>query len=428
MAKIDPADPWCTTPLIHDWNEAQLRPAPPQPFDLFDETLRDGLQSASVVHPSLEAKLELLEHMAAVGIRAADIGMPGACGLIKNDVIAMCRYIRDNQLDMEASCAGRTVMNDIAPVVEAMQASGLKLTLYTFIGSSPIRQWAEGWDLDFILRTSEVAIDFAVRQGLEVAYVTEDTVRTPPEMLKQLFTMAVRTGARRLVLCDTVGHATPTGAAALVRWTRRLVEQLDAEVKVEWHGHNDRGLALSTSFAALEAGANRIHGCGMGIGERVGNTAMDQLLLNLKLMGWVKQDVSGLVSYVRKVSEACQVPIPAGYPLAGGDAFRTATGVHAAAIIKALKKGDSWLADRVYSGVPAAEFGQKQLIEVGPASGMSNVRYWLESRELPQDEELCSRILAAAKNSERVLSEEEIHQIILAHQAGPQHGLRAVGT
>ncbi len=413
MAELPPEGPLAS--LIHDWNEAEPQPAPRQTFDLLDETLRDGLQSPSVVHPSLEAKLELLGHMRAVGIRAVNVGMPGSGGRLAEDTVALCRHIRDHQLELEPIASSRTLVEDIEPVLGAVQASGQPLTLYTFIGSSPIRQWAESWDLDFILRKSEAAIGFAVRQGLEVAYVTEDTVRTPPETLEALFRMAVRSGARRLVLCDTVGHATPTGAASLVRWTRRLVERLGGDVKLEWHGHNDRGLALATSLAALEAGAHRIHGCGLGLGERVGNTAIDLLLLNLKLLGWVRHDVSALVSYVRKVSEACHVPIPFNYPVAGSDAFRTASGVHAAAILKSLRKGEPSLADHVYSGVPAAEFGQAQRIELGAVSGMSNVRYWLERHGLPLDETLCTRLLEAAKRSERILTDEAIHGLVLEY-------------
>ncbi|HEX8700941.1 MAG TPA: 2-isopropylmalate synthase [Myxococcaceae bacterium] len=413
MAELPPEGLGTLASLLHDWNEAEPRPAPRQSFELLDETLRDGLQSPSVVHPSLEAKLELLGHMSAVGIRAVNVGMPGAGGRLADDTIALCRHIRDHRLDLEPVASSRTLVKDIEPVLGAVQASGQRLTLYTFIGSSPIRQWAEAWDLDFILRTSEAAIGFAVRQGLEVAYVTEDTVRTPPETLEVLFRMAVRSGARRLVLCDTVGHATPTGAASLVRWTLHLMERLGVDVKVEWHGHNDRGLALATSLAALEAGAHRIHGCGLGLGERVGNTSIDLLLLNLKLLGWVHHDVSGLVSYVRKVSEACHVPIPFNYPLAGSDAFRTSSGVHAAALIKSFQKGEPALADRVYSAIPAAEFGQAQRIEIGPASGMSNVRFWLESHRLPLDEALCGRILEAAKHSDRILTDEELHGLAL---------------
>jgi 2-isopropylmalate synthase len=402
--------------IIYDWNVAQPRPRPPHAFDLFDETLRDGLQSPSVTDPPLEDKLEILELMHALGIRSADIGLPGAGQRAFDDVVAMCRYIQKRKLKIAPGAAARTVLADIKPVAEAQQRSGQKLVLYTFIGSSPIRQFAEDWDVGFIVRTSVEAIDFAVKEGLEVAYVTEDTARSSPATLDPIFRAAVEHGAARLVLCDTVGHATPDGARALVTWARGLMAGIGArDVKLEWHGHNDRGLAVPNAIAALEAGAERLHGCGLGVGERVGNTSMDQLLLNLKLMGWFDHDLSKLVPYVQKVSQACRIPIPVNYPLSGSDAFRTATGVHAAAIIKAQKRGDEWLADRVYSGVPAGEFGKHQQIEIGHMSGMSNVKYWLERRGIPCDEALCQDILKRAKTCHWTLKDEEILEVVAAH-------------
>ncbi len=413
--------------IIYDWNRVQTRPRPPQPFELFDETLRDGLQSPSVTDPPLEDKLEILELMHALGIRSADIGLPGAGQRAFDDVVAMCRYIQKRKLKIDPGAAARTVLADIKPVAEAQQRSGQRLVLYTFIGSSPIRQFAEDWDVDFIIRTSVEAIDFAVKEGLEVAYVTEDTVRSSPATLDPIFRAAVAHGAARLVLCDTVGHATPDGARALVCWAKGLLAGLGATgVKLEWHGHNDRGLAVPNALAALEAGAQRLHGCGLGVGERVGNTSMDQLLLNLKLMGWFDHDLSKLVPYVRKVSQACGIPIPVNYPLSGADAFRTATGVHAAAIIKAQKRGDDWLADRVYSGVPAGEFGKHQQIEIGHMSGMSNVKYWLQQRGIPGGEALCHDILKRAKTCSWTLKDEEILEVVASHGLLPRSSMLKV--
>ncbi|MDQ3262994.1 MAG: LeuA family protein [Myxococcota bacterium] len=403
--------------MTFDWNLRDAPPRPPQPFQLFDETLRDGLQSPSVTDPPLESKLQLLELMVENGIHSADLGMPGAHRRIFHEVVAMCRHIQRHKLRLDPGCAARTVVADIAPVVEAVQQSGQPLVVYTFIGSSPIRQFAEGWDREFLLRTSLQAIDFAVKEGLEVAFVTEDTVRTPPHLLEQLYRAAVEHGARRLVVCDTVGHATPSGASSLVRWTRQLLKQLGVadRVQVEWHGHNDRGLAVVNALAALEGGAQRLHGCALGIGERVGNTSLDLLLLNLKLVGWVDHDLSGLVRYAQFVSQAVKFPIPSNYPLSGADAFRTATGVHAAAIIKAQRRGDAWLADRVYSGVPATEFGKSQEIEIGHMSGMSNVRYWLEQRGIPPEEDLCHAVLDRAKHCAWTLTDSEILEVVRAH-------------
>jgi len=411
--------------VIHDWNLIRTAPPPPQPFELNDETLRDGVQSPSVTNPSLEDKLELLELMQSIGVRSVDIGLPGAGKRAFEDVVAQARYIQKKKLRLIPNCAARTVIADIRPVVEAVQKSGRDIQLYTFIGSSPIRQWVEGWDLDFILKRSIEAIDFAVKEGLEVAYVTEDTTRSAPQNLDRLFRTAIEHGASRLVLCDTVGHATPAGTRALVEWTRALISGLGMDVKIDWHGHNDRDFGVINAIAALEAGVHRVHACGLGIGERVGNTSMDLTLLNLKLMGWIDYDLSQLVSYVRKVSSACKFPIPRNYPLSGEDAFRTATGVHASAIAKAQTMGDTWLADRVYSGVPAAEFGRAQEIEIGHMSGMSNVKFWLASRGIDPTEALCREILSHAKTSPRVLSQDRVLAIVERHRSRAKQPVRA---
>jgi 2-isopropylmalate synthase len=411
--------------VIHDWNLAYPVSLPGQPFELNDETLRDGVQSPSVSNPSLEDKLELLVLMQSIGVRCVDIGLPGAGKRAFDDVVSQARYIQKKKLRLIPNCAARTVLADIKPVVEAVQRSGQNIQLYTFIGSSPIRQWVEGWDLDFILNRSVEAIDFAVKEGLEVAYVTEDTTRTPPQNLDRLFRAAIDHGASRLVLCDTVGHATPGGTRALVEWTRGLISGLGMDVKIDWHGHNDRGLAVTNALAAIEAGAHRVHACGLGVGERVGNTSMDLTLLNLKLMGWIDYDLSNLIRYVQKVSAACKFPIPRNYPLSGVDAFRTATGVHASAIAKAEAMGDVWLADRVYSGVPAAEFGRQQEIEIGHMSGMSNVKFWLAMRGIEATDELCRKILSYAKSSPRVLAQDKVLALVERYRVRAKPPVRA---
>jgi len=418
------AAPTAEREIIFDWNGIHPAPRPPQAFDFDDESLRDGVQSPSVTDPPLSDKLELLELMESIGVRSVDIGLPGASQRAFDDVVAQARHIQTHRLRLEPNCAARTVLSDIKPVAEAVQKSGQPIALYTFIGSSPIRQYAESWDLDFILRASTEAIDFGVKEGLEVAYVTEDTTRASPQNLDRLFRNAIAHGAKRLVLCDTVGHATADGARALVEWTGELIRSTGAEVKIDWHGHNDRGLAVSNAIAALQAGVHRVHACGLGIGERVGNTSMDLLLLNLKLLGWIDYDLRNLVSYVRKISEACQFPIPRNYPLSGADAFRTATGVHAAAIVKAKARGDDWLADRVYSGVPAGEFGREQEIEIGHMSGMSNVRYWLESRGVAATEEICREILSLAKSCPTTLSEEQIISVVERYGGRVERGAK----
>ncbi len=402
--------------LVHDWNRAEGS------FDwstigqvqLDDETLRDGLQNPSVVDPSIDDKVRLLHLMDRLGIHTADIGLPGAGPRAVADVKRLAQEIVDGGLSIQANCAARTHLNDVRPIVEISQQIGIPIEACTFIGSSPIRQYAEDWTLDRILRATEEAVTFAVSEGLPTMMVTEDTTRARPETLKAIYETAIRCGARRLCLADTVGHATPDGTRALVRFVLdEIVAPSGEDVGVDWHGHRDRGFGLANAMAAIEAGATRIHGTALGIGERVGNTEMDLLLVNLQLLGLHEGDLTVLPEYCGLTAEACQVPLIHCYPVVGDDAFRTGTGVHAAAIIKAEAKGDTWLADRVYSGVPASMVGRAQEIEISPMSGLSNVKYWLRAHGHDADDEaLCQRVFEAAKSTDHTLTRTEIEALV----------------
>ena len=395
-------------PLIYDWNTVDSPEPPTHAVELDDETLRDGLQSPSVRTPSIEQKLAILHLIDTLGIDTADIGLPGAGPHVVRDVERLAREIVDQKLALRANCAARTVLADITPIIEISQRTGLAIECCTFIGSSPIRQYAEDWSLDRLQRLTDEAVRFAVRAGLPVMYVTEDTTRADPDSLRALYSTAIRAGASRLCIADTVGHATPAGARAVVRFVQSIVDECGGGVGIDWHGHRDRDLAIENSLAAMEAGATRLHGAAIGIGERVGNTPMDVLLVNLVLMGRRSADLTPLPEYARLVSEATGVPIPANYPVIGRDAYRTATGVHAAAVIKAYKKNEPDLVDAVYSGVPARLVGREQTIEIGPMSGRSNVVYWLERRGLAATDECVDRIFAKAKAASGVLSEEDV--------------------
>jgi 2-isopropylmalate synthase len=397
-------------PLIHDWN-GTIAPAR-MPIMLDDETLRDGLQSPSVRCPTIEEKLRILHLIDRLRIDTADIGLPGAGAHVVRDVERLAREIGNQRLKVHANCAARTVIADIKSIVEIVQRTGVPIECCAFIGSSPLRQYAEGWELDRLLKLTEDAIGFAVSEGLRAMYVTEDTTRADPDTLRALYSTAIRAGASRVCIADTVGHATPEGAAAVTRFVASVVEECGGGIGIDWHGHRDRDLAVVNSIAAMQAGATRLHGAAIGIGERVGNTPMDMLLVNLVLTGVVERDLSALVEYCEYVSEVTGVPIPPNYPVVGRDAFRTATGVHAAAVIKAFRKQDLSLVDAVYSGVPASLVGREQEIEVGPMSGKSNVIFWLEKRGLPASEEIVDRIFAKAKSSSCVLKEAEILDLL----------------
>jgi 2-isopropylmalate synthase len=376
---------------------------------LNDETLRDGLQNPSVVDPSIEEKIRILHLMEELGIDSVNIGLPGAGPRAVADTEALAREIVSARMKIRPNCAARTVEADILPIVEISQRVGMAIEAATFLGSSPIRRLVEDWTVDHLERTTEKAVKFAVGHGLPSMYVTEDTTRTDPETVKRLYSTAIRNGARAVVLCDTVGHATPAGAYNLIKFAvDEVVKPSGEKIRVDWHGHNDRGLAVANSLAAIAGGANQVHGAANSLGERVGNTPMELMLVNLKLMGLIGQDLSRLKEYCELAAKATHTAIPVNYPVVGRDAFRTATGVHAAAIIKAFRKGDTRLVDAVYSGVPASEFGMEQMIEIGPLSGKSNVLYWLEKRGMGGDEELANRIFEAAKKSSRVLTDAEI--------------------
>jgi len=393
--------------LIYDWNQ-DTPPARPPIVALNDETLRDGLQSPSVRAPSIDQKVQVLHLLDRVGIDCADIGLPGAGPHVVRDVERLTREIAESRLRIRPNCAARTVIGDIEPIADIVQRTGVPIECCCFIGSSPIRRYAEDWTVDYLQRCTEEAVTFAVKHDLTVMYVTEDTTRSDPDTLQRLFSTAIHAGASRICIADTVGHATPAGARAIVRFAQRIIDTTGVTVGIDWHGHRDRDMATTNSLAAFEAGASRVHGTVLGLGERVGNTAIDLLLVNLVIMGWIERDLSPLSDLVRLVSEATAEPVPDNYPVFGRDAFRTATGVHAAAVVKAFHKQDTELADTVYSGVPARLVGRSQEIEIGPLSGRSNVLYWLERRGIDADEALVDRVFRLAKASRTVLTEQEV--------------------
>jgi 2-isopropylmalate synthase len=396
--------------LIYDWNTHAGTDIPPgRRVLLNDETLRDGLQNPSVRDPSIGEKIEILHLMESLGIETVNIGLPGAGPRAYADTAALAREIIQSRMKIRPNCAARTHKNDIKPIIEISERVGRPIEAATFLGSSPIRRLVEEWTVEHLERTTEEAVTFAAGAGLPVMYVTEDTIRTDPSTVKKLYSTAIRSGARAIVLCDTVGHAIPLGTYSLVKFAvEEIVKPSGETIRIDWHGHNDRGLAVANSLAAAAAGADQIHAAAISLGERVGNTPMELMLVNLRLLGLIDRDLSNLKKYSETVATATHTVIPPNYPVVGRDAFRTATGVHAAAIAKAFRKNDPELANAIYSGVPAHLFGLEQVIEIGPLSGKSNVIFWLERHGIPVTDEIVDRIYSAAKKSERVLNEKEI--------------------
>jgi 2-isopropylmalate synthase len=399
--------------VIYDWNKRGDTVSPAlRRVQIFDETLRDGIQCPSVTDPPIEAKQEMIRLMDSVGVDVVDIGLPGAGPRAVADVMVLGETIRDEKLRIRPACAARTHPNDIKPIIAASEKIGVPIEVMTFLGTSPIRLYAEGWDEDLLEQRNRTAVRLAVQAGLPCTFVTEDTIRSQPTTLARLFRAAIEEGAHGLCVCDTVGHATPNGVFNLVHFTKDLIRSMGTDTRVDWHGHNDRGFGLGNALTAIEAGADRVHGTVLGMGERVGNTPLDLFLVNLKLLGVIDNDLSTLADLVDVASRSCQWPIPVNYPVFGKDAYRTGTGVHAAAVIKAIRKGHTWLADSVYSGVPASWFGREQQIEIGHMAGDSNIIHWLNARDFEPTEELVGRIREVAKATNRVLEEEEVLAII----------------
>jgi len=397
--------------LVFDWNTLGS-PPPPRVLEINDETLRDGLQSPSISNPPLEVKKRALHHMVALGIESANIGMPCTGPNAYRDTLALAKEVARHRLPLRINCAARTVAGDVEPIARIAQEAGVRIEASTFLGSSAIRSLAEGWDLERLLANTEKAVGYAVEQGLPVMYVTEDTTRSHPDVLKKLYRAALDAGATAITLADTVGYATPDGVRNLIHFVRREVLRRDEDVRLDWHGHNDRGLAVANALFAYEAGAHCVHGTALGVGERVGNAPIDQLLVNMRVMRWIERDLSALSDYCALVGEHWGVPVPYNYPVMGRDAFRTSTGVHASAIVKAREKGKDWLANRIYSGVPAEWFGLRQRIDIGPMSGHSNVIHWLKTRGLEGEPALVNRILERAKAAKATLSDDEIQGVI----------------
>ena len=407
--------------LIYDWNVINWelnRDESKHPHEVWfdDETLRDGLQSPSARNPTIEQKIELLTYMEKLGIQKVDLGLPGAGPFHIEHIDAMLNHIVENDYKIRPGAAVRTVISDIEPLVDLQAKYEIQIQASAFLGTSPIRQYAENWTMEKLISTMDKAVGFAIDNDIPVMFVTEDTTRSRPEDVKQIYTRALELGADRLCVCDTCGHVTPNGTKQLLTFIQDEVIP-DAgfkrrEIEINWHGHQDRGLGVANNLAAVEAGADVLHGTALGVGERAGNAPLDQTLVNLSLMGVIDNDLTLLNEYMNKAHEYVEVALPRNYPVFGEDAFETGTGVHASAVIKAMKKGNHWLADRVYSGVPAQDFGLQQIIRIGHMSGRSNIIWWLENNGFEANDDLVGHLFEVAKSKRKLMSDKEVTNVV----------------
>ncbi len=397
-----------TPSVLYDWNTPPLRR---RAIDVADSTLCDGLHCPSVIDPSPRDKRRLLSLISALGLRSATLGFPGAGPRQAADALDLARELSRAQWMIDASCHATATVKDVAMVLDVRERSGLDVEVAIALPVSPIRLEAEGITIDRLQESAETSVTFAVRAGARVVAVLEDASRTPPEMLAVLINHLVALGASAVRICDSVGHSTPDGTRSLMRFAAEQVKGRGARsIRLDWQGQNDRGLALANAMAAVESGVDRVHASALGLGERSGTVAMESLLTNLRLIGRWPHTLGALAEYCDSAASAFGIAIPAAQPVVGSDAFRTGSGAHATALVKALRAGNRWLADNVCSSVPASFVGVEHRIDIGPVAGLSNVRWWLSQHGYdPSDLVLMRELLLAVKQTQRVASDDELH-------------------
>ncbi len=391
--------------LIYDWNrQSGAAPLTCSP-EVLDVTLLEAPHSPAARQPPLSERLRLLHQLDELGL---DLVCLGDAGEGWAETLPLVSEVAESRLKVRSAVLCRNHATELERVAEASEQLGHAIHVLLQCGYSPLQEWkGEAWAAARAERMQE-SVMFAVGLGLTVTLLCPDAPRAHPGWLVDTLGRALDSGAQRLALVDTTGCATPEGVARLVAFVTELCRRKGLPERIDWFGFNDRGLALANALTALESGASRVHASVLGLAERSGCVPLDLLLINLRLLGALDRPMEALASVCQRVAEGYQVEVLSNYPVLGKDAFRTGTGVHAAAIIKAERKGFSWLADLIYSGVPAALFGFEQLIEVGPMAGESNVLHWLARNHLEATPERVQALLAAAKSADHVLSDEEI--------------------
>lgn len=397
--------------LVYDWNMTDADAPLARGVRVIDETLYEAVHAASAL-PDAGAISELLRCMPAIGISEVGLGALSASTL--PEIVRRARLIAEERLPLAPACVVDAVSTEVDRVAHVLDASGGRLTVTLLVQASSLQQRALGQAPDRALADLEGALEAAARCGADSALLLHDAGRAHPAPLRRIVNAALGHGVERVCLWDSAGRTSPRGAGRLVAFMRRVAAERDALIQVGWFGRNDRDLALASALEARRRGADALHATALGLGHGAGCVPIDLLLANLLLLEVIDSDLSALKQYCDLAARAFGFSIPASYPVFGGDAFRTATGVHAAAIIKARDKGDHWLADRVYSSVPAGLFGLHQIIDVGPMSGESNAVAWLRHHGFTPQPELVKRIIARAKASKATLTAEEMREEIQA--------------
>jgi 2-isopropylmalate synthase len=394
-----------------DWNTPTVRR---QPIEVGDVTLSEGLLSPSVVDPSQPDKRRLLSLMPVLGLRAVSLGHPGLGVRQFSTVLNLARELMLAQWELDASCVARASVKDVASALDVRERSGLDVEVAVTLAVSPIQMEAEGLSAARLRDAAEASIAFAVRAGARVVAVLDDASRTPPEQLAPVLRDVAALGASAVRLADSAGRATPDATRALVRFvSEHLRTRTGRPVRLDWVGQNDRGLALANAMAAVDAGVDRVFASALGLGSRSGITPMELLLTNLRVNGLWSHSLRTVVEYCESAATAFGIAIAPSSPLIGSDAFRTGSGAHATALVKALRAGDPWLADNVISGVPAGLLGLENRVDISPVSGLSNVRWWLARHGYDASDQVLTReLLLAVKQTQRAATDDELHELV----------------
>jgi 2-isopropylmalate synthase len=362
--------------LIHKWNpDTEILKRLYQEALVVDETLRDGLQGYLNRQPSIEEKIQFLEMMHSLGITDLALGFPAGN---PGDMPDLARHIIQRKFQFNPYALARIVESDIDAIDEIAQETGLSIAVMLFVGSSPIRAFVEGWDFKEKGLQVEKMIKYAHSKSLEVIFATEDTTQSQHETIERLYKTALDQGVKRLLIADTVGAAEPNDVRVIINYFKNEIMNGFSGIELDWHGHNDLGLAVANSLQAIQSGVKRVHGTVRGIGERAGNAALEQLIYNMYKHGNNRYNLQELRTYDRLVSDSTsEGDLSPRQPIVGDKIFTTRSGIHTSAILAALELGGPELADLIYSSVSAGALGREQEFELNEYSGSAGVKHEL---------------------------------------------------
>jgi len=376
---------------------------------ILDDTLRDGLQSVNLVSPNIDEKILLINYMINAGIDVITLSYPAMSKITEQESLIMLKHFTSVRAKVLPDFAARTLIKDIQPIVNLQEKTGIKVQAHLFIGCSALRQHIEKWNIEFIRDRIRESLYFAQQQNLQAVLVIEDGTRTDPTMLSEIVETAILYGAKGICIADTTGYADCAATKKIIEFTKHIVN--NNEIHLEWHGHNDRGLALANALTAIAEGIEVIHATSLGLGERTGNVPFEVLMANLFLYGCLDIDMKSVYEYAKATRKFTKALIAPNHPVVGDNVFTTATGTHAAAMYKAAQT-DCGLVDYVYSSIPAHVLGRKQQFEIGRMSGIASIVGKLIEMGLPQNHTIINEILEKAKKSNAILTQNELDTII----------------